>query len=207
MELQEAIKGRRSIRKYKQEPVSITLLLEVIESAKYAPSACDRQQWKFIIVGDKSLRQRIVDEGAASFILEPLGIVVCYSNQTDNPPDHIISASLALQNMLLKAYELGLGTCVVRHLPPKETLRKILNIPDTQDPIAYVTIGYPDETPRTKEFAVNFSALDRYKWKDEPKKGIALKRLGRSLYYLLPGRKHIKPIVDKLFEKKFDGGK
>lgn len=204
MELQEAIRGRRSIRKYKPDKVPLEMLLEMVEAAKHAPTACDRQEWKFVIINDNRIKQRIVDEGAASVILESVGILVAYSNDTDNPPDHIISASLAIQNMLLKAYELGLGTCVVCHLPPKKILRKILSIPPTYDPIAYLCVGYPDEQPRKKEYAVDTTAINEFKWKDRPKKETALKKIGRKAYYLIPQRKHIKPIVDKIFEKKFD---
>ena len=208
MELTEAIKGRRSIRRYTQDKVSLELLLELIETARYAPTACDRQHWKFIIIESKQIRQEIVDEGAASFITNPIGIMVSYSNQTDNPPDHTISASLAIQNILLKAYELGLGTCVVCHLPPKRIIRNILNIPKTYDPIAYICVGYPDERPRDKEYAINFTGINQFKWETEPREGLTLKRMGRKIYYLLPFRRYIKPLVDKIYEKKFnDEGK
>ena len=132
MELTEAIKNRRSIRKYEDRQIHTETLNEIIKAGTLAPTASNRQAWKFIIITKNETKQRIVNGGGASFIKQaPASILVMYSNLTDNYEflDHILSGSLAIQNMVLRAHELGIGSCIVCHLPNKTQMREILDIP------------------------------------------------------------------------------
>ena len=85
MELLEAIHNRRSIRKFIDKDIEEHKLKKIIDSAIQAPSACDIQGWRFIIIRDLKVKQKIIDHGAASFIKNaPVGILVTYNNQTED---------------------------------------------------------------------------------------------------------------------------
>ena len=214
MNILSAIKSRRSVRKFSKRIVTNQVIEQIISSCIWAPSACDVQGWRFIVITEDSIKRHIVEMGAASFIKgSPAGILVLYDNRTDNLEymDHIQSASAAIQNMLLAAHSMGLGSCWVCHLPPKKQIRRLLKIPHNYDPIAYVAMGYFDiklkPRPRKKEISQLIS-YNCYKINESipPKVNLRLsaKRILRKGYYKLPFRKHIKATVDDLFEKRFE---
>ncbi|MFX0135720.1 MAG: nitroreductase family protein [Candidatus Hodarchaeota archaeon] len=214
MDLFEAIYNRRTIRTFADQNIPDENIRTIINAGIHAPSACDKQLWKFVVIKDKKIIERIVYEGAASFIKKaPIGIVVLYDNQTDEMEysDHLLSAAVAIQNMLLTAYALGIGACCVCHLPLKRQMRTILKIPKIYDPIVYIALGYPVKKPleRPRKFSVDqvisynkFSSSIPIQKKN--KILLNIKRLLKNIYYLIPRRHLIKPIVDKFFEKKFD---
>lgn len=156
MELEKAIFGRKSIRSFLDTKVENEKLTEIIKAAMYAPSASNRQAWKFIVITDKEIMGNIcIRNGgaiptASKLILEaPIGILVLYRNDVSKNAkiykDYIQSAAAAIQNMLLRAYSLGLGTCWICKLPHPRYLRKILHIPNYFDVIGYIALGYPKE--------------------------------------------------------------
>jgi nitroreductase len=212
MELDEAIKKRRSIRKYAEREIPEKTLYDIINAGMMAPTASNRRGWRFIIITEPAVKQALVDEGAAAFIKNaPASILVLYSKLTDNVEwlDHVVSASLAIQNMALYAHEHGVGSCIVCHLPTKEQVKKLLRIQNDYIPIALITLGYPAETrdePRHEKIEEKIS-YETYNFDDFPQVTEAVKtatrRELRKTYYKLPGRRHIKPVIDKIFEKKF----
>jgi len=217
MELTQAINQRRSIRQFKTDPIDHNLICQLIESAIQAPSACNMQAWKFIVIDDQNIKDKIVESGGSSDIKNaPLGIVVTYDNRSKNTEyfDYIQSASAAIQNLLLRATELGLGSCWICHLPPQSTMRKILSIPNGQAIIAYIIIGYPEKKsvpmPRKHQLAgiMNYNQYN----KDWPTtvintKVILLQKILINIFYRLPltiKKKWLNNIIDKKFTKKFD---
>lgn len=213
MDLDTAIKERRSIRKYIETPVSQGTLREIIQAGVWAPSACNLQQWKFIIIDQEILLRKIYDLGAASFIKDShQAILVLYNNQTDNTEysDYIQSASAAIQNMLLKAYSLNVGTCWVNNLPNKKQLRKLMGIPGYYDPIALITLGYYSQkiNMRDRKYDLNSQiAYNKFSFPDPGTSkswaGIHLKRFLRKMYKWMPCKQVLNPLAEKL-EKKFD---
>lgn len=213
MELKEAIIKRRSIREFDNREISKEDVEQIVLSATLAPSACNNQSWKFIVINDAKIKERIVEEGGASFIKNaPLGIVVAYDNRTDNLEygDYIQSAAGAIQNMLLTATSLGIGSCWVCHLPTKATMRKILEIPNCFDPIAYIVLGY--STFESKVRLKKYSSNDIISWNifnfgvnKQSSVSLFFKRIARSFYFCLPAsfKKYLKPFAEK-FVKKFD---
>ncbi len=150
MDVMDAIKKRRSVRKFLDKPVEDEKVMRLIEAANWCPTASNMQAYRFIIISDQKLKEELVRIGGASFIKDaPLGILVVYSNETGNIEyqDYIQSASAAIQNILLAACDMGLGTCWICDLPPKERLRELLGIPKNYDPIAYIALGYYDKLP------------------------------------------------------------
>lgn len=214
MEIFEAIKSRRSVRNFEDKPVPEELVRKIIEAGQWAPSACNRQDWKFIVIDDKAVKEQIIKNTSAYFVGKaPLLIMVLYSNRTDNLEykDHLLSAAMAVQNMQLAAHSLGLGSCCVNNLPVKSKLRKILNIPHHYDPISLLCLGFPKSHPKPLkrkesldeiicknkfDFKVDYYGLDLQ---------LNIKRAVRSVYYRLPAsvKKLIDPIARK-FEKRFD---
>ena len=212
MDLCQAIKGRRSIRNYNDESIDKEILYKIIEAGTWAPSACNIQGWKYIILDSPDIFQMIYKAGSASFMKNvKQAIVVLYENQTDNVEyqDHIQSAAASIQNMILMAYSLGVGSWWVNNLPDKKKLRKILNVPSTYDPIAIVTLGYFDKKPNNRErkyaiqdvISYNTFEFDNVCQKSKAK--VIVKRFCRKVYKKLPAKTFLLKFVGKM-EKKFD---
>lgn len=151
VELTAAIKSRRSVRKFRDESVSRELLMQIIEAGTQAPSACNIQGWRFIIVDDPGLRRTMQEAGGSVLLPQsPSGILVVYDNTTKNTPyrDDVQSAAACIQNMLLTATGFGLGACWICNLPSPSFLRRLLGIPWNYSPVAYLILGYPVEAVR-----------------------------------------------------------
>lgn len=213
MDIFEAIKTRRSIRRFEDRPVPEELVRKIIEAGQWAPSACNRQAWKFIAVDSAEVKEALVRETTAHFVKKaPLLIFVVYSNRTDNLEykDHLLSAAMAAQNMQLAAHALGLGTCCVNNLPIKSRLRKILGIPCSYDPVAMLCVGYPNAVPKPlkrKDDMDGILSWNSFGFKDEQPAidiGLNIKRVVRYIYYRMPAsiKKLLDPVARK-FEKKF----
>ncbi len=212
MELWQAIRDRRSIRKYTGELVDQEIIYKIIEAGIWAPSACNIQGWKYIVLDSPEVIKTIYKSGGASFLQNvKQAIVVLYENQTDNVEyqDHIQSAAASIQNMLLMAHSLKVGTCWVNNIPNKRILRRILNIPFSYDPIAIITIGYYDYIPNDRKRKYSVQELISYNKFDfdivssKSRIKVAIKRFCRKIYKILPGKVVLLKIVGK-FEKKFD---
>ena len=194
MDLDKAIKGRRSIRKFSDKKVDEKTIKLIIEAGIWAPSACNFQDWKFIVLDNKKLINKIIDLGGSVVIGNaPVGILVLYNNQTDNLEylDYIQSASACIQNMLLKIYSLRLGGCWLCHLPDKKDLRKLLKIPNHYDPIAYIALGYPLVQPKPNKRKAPLQELifyNRFNFITKKKDNLRLifRRMLRRLYFKIP---------------------
>lgn len=155
MDIDKAIKNRRSIRKYKEKEFPQSDLDKIMESAMDAPSAGNLQSRRFYIVKDKKIRKAIA-KGAynQNFIIEaPIAVVVCADHRIQTRYRSrgiqlysIMDCSASIQNMLLTAYSLGLGSCWISAFD-EEAVRDILDIPIHLRPVAIVTFGYADEKP------------------------------------------------------------
>jgi len=158
MEVSEAIKIRRSIRKYKDKEVPEELIKELLEAARLAPSAYNGQPWKFKVINNKEVIKELKDNNVFKneFVYTvPLIIVCCADSEVypERAEDNfntrelaIGDVSIASQNIVLRATELGLGTCYVGLLS-REKIKKILNIPEKYIIPYVITVGYADEKP------------------------------------------------------------
>ena len=210
MNINDAIKGRRSIRSFSNKKIPLSLIKEIIEAGTWAPSACDIQGWKFIVINDKKILEKFSYEGGASFVKNiPVGILVLYDNRTDNLEykDYIQSASACIQNMLLKAYSCDLGTCWICNLPPKKRLRKLLSIPKYYDSIALVAIGYYDHLVRERNRKYDLDDLisyNKFNFKEKLKSKNRMRTFLRFFWNKTPYfvRELLTPLTRK-FERKF----
>ena len=151
MELKEALLKRRSCRKYKDRLVSDELIKELMIAAMSGPSACNKKPWEFYIVKSEEKLNQLRKAGRAFDYNSPLHIVVCGNKDkglTNKVEDFWIQdCSSAIENILLMATSLGLGTCWCGVFPVDERVeevKRILNLPDNIVPLGLIHVGYPD---------------------------------------------------------------
>ncbi len=143
----EAIRKRRSIRRYKPDQVPEDVLNEILEAARLAPSAGHRQPWHFIVVRDAETRRKLA---ISSWAVEaPVVIVGCVDTKVRGEPTCFIDLAIAFEHILLAAANFGLGTCWMGRLGDV-TIKKVLGIPEHVRVVAVTPLGYPDETPGPK---------------------------------------------------------
>ncbi len=142
---------RRSIRKYKSDPVSKDKIKKVLAAAMAAPSAGDSQPWHFIVVDDQErLRDITKYHEYANMLNEaPVGVIVCGDTSNERYSHFWVQdCSAATQNILLAARGLGLGTVWLGVYPVKEYVRqtkRLFALPVHIEPLAVIAVGYPAE--------------------------------------------------------------
>ena len=146
MDFSKVVEKRRSIRRYKSKPVSDDLIKEVLESAKVAPSAGNRQPCHFIVVKDGETKKVLE---LRDWALEAPVIIVGCTDPSLSPRWHLVDFAIAFEHIILAATNLGLGTCWMGRLEA-ETIEKVLSIPETVKVVAITPLGYPAETPEPK---------------------------------------------------------
>ena len=148
MNAEKAIMTRRSIRNYTKKTIDTTTLKKIIDAGLAAPSACNRQGWFFRVLSSQE-KIEICKKGAWFIKDSTEAILVCYDERSDNPEyeDNIISGSLAIENIVLMAWSMNIGCCIACHIPSRKWLKKHLNLPDKQTPLALVCMGYFDKIP------------------------------------------------------------
>lgn len=162
MDALEAIKTRRSTRKYKSDPVPQELLDKIIEAGLYAPSGMGRQATIILAVTDKAMRDklsamnaRIMGTDSDPFYGAPAVLVVLAKKDC---PTGVYDGSLVMQNLMLAAHELGLGSCWIHRakeefeLPEGKEILKSLGIDEAYEGIGHCIVGYADgDTPSPAE--------------------------------------------------------
>ena len=150
MTIEEAIYGRRSIRKFKNKEISESMIKMLIDAAIQAPSACNLQGWKFLVVreGDRKVFHNEILYHA------PAIIFVAYKNDATSTTgtlhkDYVQSAAAAIENMLLMAYSKGIGACWICDIPDSTVLQTHFHLPGNYEILAAVAIGYCDENTNT----------------------------------------------------------
>ncbi len=155
MDFFEVIKARRSIRKYKDKPVEAEKLITVLEAGRLAPSARNMQDWRFVVVQDAAMREKLVPAANNQiFVGQAPVVIACCTEQGDytmrcGQPAGTIDVAIAIDHMTLAAEELGLGTCWIGSFYPDQ-VRSVLKIPESIQIVELLTLGYPDEMPEPK---------------------------------------------------------
>ncbi|MEW6359224.1 MAG: nitroreductase family protein [Planctomycetota bacterium] len=153
MNVIEAIRTRRSIRRYLDKPVEGEKLNAVLEAGRLAPSARNIQEWKFVVVRDAEKRQKLMAATTKkqAFVGQAPVVIACCAvdaervmscGQKAGP----IDVAIAVDHMTLAAMELGLGTCWVCAFD-EAPVKEALGIPDGPRVIALLTLGYPESVP------------------------------------------------------------
>lgn len=160
MNLDQIIQQRKSIRKFKDQPIDKEIIEKVIESARLAPSAVNFQPWKFYICQSEEAKQIVRESYPREwFNAAPLYIIACGDhNESWKRPcdekDHLdIDIAIAVEHMVLKITELGLGTCWVCNFNP-QIIKDGLKLSENMEPIVLLPVGYPKDNeadPRNKK--------------------------------------------------------
>ncbi len=155
MDVAKAIRDRRSVRSYEKKGIPQDVLLKVLEAARLAPSANNRQPWKFVVVREAAKRaalakaakeQQFVAEAPvviAAVALEPERVMTC------GVPTYAVDLAIAVDHITLAAVQQGLGSCWIGAFY-QEDVKKILKIPAEYKVAALLTLGYPRDQARFK---------------------------------------------------------
>ena len=166
MDFNELIQKRYSVRAYKADCVEEEKLQRVLEAARLAPTAANRQPFQFIVIHSKGKEKelrRIYEPDW--FTQAPLVICVCATpaqawSRIDKKNYSEVDATIAMDHLILAAADLGLGTCWIAAFNPTAA-REVLGLPDNAEPIAFTPLGYPADEPREKKRKA-ISQLVRY---------------------------------------------
>ena len=147
MNVMEAIQKRESIREYLPDPVESEKIQKILEAGRLAPSARNQQTWKFIVVDDPKIRERlfIACDRQPFMAQAPAALVICTDDKEImrcGQPKGTVDCSIAMSFMLLEATELGLGTCWLGRFY-EDQVREVLDIPADYSVVAITPLGYP----------------------------------------------------------------
>lgn len=160
----DLVRHRTSCRAYEDRLVEREYLECMLEAARLAPSACNKQPWRFAVVQDKTLRLRLVEEAFITGIpmrwacdasaMIALGMqkstithrIAPKISGVDYP---LLDLGIAGEHLVLQAEELGLGTCWIGWIKPK-VVRRLVQWPSSIEPVALITVGWPDLSRRTE---------------------------------------------------------
>ncbi len=154
--LEGLIRGRRSVRRFSNQPVSAEHLARLVEAFRWAPSAGNAQPWRLIVVRSAELRHGLATSALSQRFVEqaPVVFVVCADLERARQTYGDRGASLyclqdtaaATQNLLLMAHALGLGACWVGAFR-ESMVAELLSVPRHLRPVAMVPVGWPDDRP------------------------------------------------------------
>jgi nitroreductase len=164
MEFFEVLESRRSVRRFQERPIPEELLRRILEAARNAPSGGNMQPWELVVVRERDAIRRIVETTFTGFDPSsgkrqvwlagaPVSVVACadvkrsasrYGAMGNDVA--VLDTAAAVQNMLLAAVAVGLGSCWVGGFDPV-ALARVLALPDTVKPLAIVPLGYPAAVP------------------------------------------------------------
>lgn len=158
MDFQKLAETRRSVRAYRPDPVPEPLLLQVLEAARLAPSACNRQPFRVLVVRTKGLEPELLRVYPKEwFVQAPLVLAVCsvpgeawVRSRHDGWSAAETDATIATDHLLLAAADLGLGTCWISSFDPKAA-REVLGLPDGVVPVSFTPLGWPADEAAPKE--------------------------------------------------------
>lgn len=163
----DAIRARKSVRGYLDKPIEEEKLVSVLDAGRLAPSASNRQEWRFIIVRDETTRKRISDAASRqSFVGDAPAIIVACA-ETD---EHLmmcgqqcypIDVAIALDHITLAAVEKGLGTCWIGAFDERQ-VKEILGVPDGIRVVGIMPIGYPTDPSAKEKTRLSLDRIVKY---------------------------------------------
>jgi nitroreductase len=162
MDLFTAIETRRSVRKYRKDPVAEELLLKCIKAARLAPSWANTQVWRFVVVKDQKVKEAVSEAFTTTnpgyqALRDAPCIVCCVAKRnlagmkrgapsTDKGDWFMFDCGIAMEHLVLTAWSLGLGTVHLGAFDSKK-VEQVLSVPDDYSVVSMTPLGYPDEQP------------------------------------------------------------
>jgi nitroreductase len=170
MDVYEAIRTRKSVRSYLDKAVEPDKLERILEAARLAPSANNRQEWRFVVVTDPEVRRRLAHEGAGQRFVGEAPVVIAACAETDRRTMRCglacypIDVAIAVDHLTLAAAAEGLGTCWIGSFDPQK-VRSILGIPAEVEVVELLPLGYPrDPKPVAKSRLPLDTVVHREHW-------------------------------------------
>ncbi len=177
MEFIDVIKSRKSVRTYSDKPLDDIHLQTILEAGRNAPSFQNRQCWRFVVINDKNKIKYIASNsgivGKINFFIKnaPILIVACanpaQSGNMNGQNYYLVDTAIALQQMMLTAWNLGIGSCWMAAFN-EEKVKSILSIPPKIRIVAMSPFGYPKEKENIYGKMIKvFAASDKRKKQDK----------------------------------------
>ena len=148
MDFYDVIKQRRSVRAFRKEPVEDEKLERVLDAARLAPSAANRQPWRFYVIRSVPLRARMLEVYPQQWFVDA-PVIICACARTseawkrgDGKSYGDVDVTIAMDHLVLAASAEGLGTCWIGAFKP-DKLRTVLGLPADLEPVALTPLGYP----------------------------------------------------------------
>jgi nitroreductase len=168
-QLYNLVKQRYSCRQYLNKPVDRDVITGILDLARLAPSACNRQPWQFLVIDSEPLRSKVIGCYGRDWVkTAPVFIVALGMHETSwkrptDGKDHVdVDVAIAVEHICLAATSMGLGTCWICNFDAAR-LSDELSLPDGVEPIAIIPLGYPD--PEANVPAKNRKSFDEVvKW-------------------------------------------
>ncbi len=167
MDVMDAIKARKSVRSYLNKPVEDEKLNKILEAGRLAPSASNRQEWRFVVVRNSETRRKLADAASGQTFVGEAPAVIVACAETDN---HVmrcgqlcypIDVAIALDHMSIAAVELGLGTCWVGSFDEKK-VKVILGIPEKIHVVELMPLGYPSDPSQVEKNRYDLDKIVKY---------------------------------------------
>jgi nitroreductase len=153
VEFMEVVRQRRSVRRYRPDPVPQAKIDHVLEAARLAPSWANGQCWTFIVVTDPKVKRRLAEAGNEWIEQAPTIIAACAdpekSGVKGDQQYYLLDIGIALEHLVLAAADEGLATCWIGWFDEK-TAKGALGVPDDVRVVALTPLGYPEEAPEAR---------------------------------------------------------
>jgi len=142
MEFDHLLRKRKSVRAFSKESIPRKKIEKLIELAVHAPTPCNQQGWKFVIIQERATKEKLIKEAFSSTLIRsaPVVIVVLYDGW--NKKEAIQAGSLAIANLLYGAYSMGIGSVCINSYGSESQTRRILGIPKSYEVISFVLLGH-----------------------------------------------------------------
>ena len=154
MDIYEAIEKRYSVRAYEDRPIEEDKLQRILNAGHLAPSARNRQEWKFVVVRDSAIRNSLAEAAEQPFLAQAPIIIAIVATETEHVmscgvPAAPVDCAIAIDHMVLAAVAEELATCWIGHFD-QDSCKKILNVPKSAQIIELLPMGYPATTAPQK---------------------------------------------------------
>jgi nitroreductase len=147
----EIISSRRSIRKYENKEIPQEVLDQILEAGRQAPSAVNRQPYRFVVVTKTELKKEMKAIFSPFLDKSPVVVVGCADVKARLTGKWaVVDTTIALQNMVLAAWSLGVGSCWVGSFN-EEKAKEVLKVPEDWKVVALISLGYPSKIPEARK--------------------------------------------------------
>ncbi|HEC21891.1 MAG TPA: nitroreductase [Chloroflexi bacterium] len=157
MEFAEVIRKRYAVRAYRSDPIPGEMLAQVLEAARLAPTAANRQPFRLIVIHTKGREEELSRIYYREWFTQaPIVICACavpaegWVRESDGRRYTDVDVAIVMDHLTLAAADLGLGTCWVANFDP-QAAREVLGLPDDVEPVVFTPLGYPVGPPKPKE--------------------------------------------------------